>query len=140
MDIFNAGVVHPTGAPGLRVQSALKNRTKNGGANFRPVEVLAGLVDNQVNNLFIQTGDDDAFIREQAPIHIGECCKVIIHVGVSLFRFGIQHLEQVNQGAAGLTGVIPQIVLEHFMSAAKNSGVLGIQAEYQPDAKGVQAL
>ena len=33
VDVLDAGVVHPAGAPGVRVQGALKHRSENGGAD-----------------------------------------------------------------------------------------------------------
>ena len=64
VDILNAGVVHPTGAPGFRVQSALEHGTENGGADSGPIEVLTAPVQNQVDYLIAQAGDGNILISE----------------------------------------------------------------------------
>ena len=72
VNVLNAGVVHPAGAPGFRVQRAFKDSPKDGGADGGPVKVLAGFPKNQVNDGFIQPGNYDVFICEQSAVDIGE--------------------------------------------------------------------
>ena len=139
MDILDAGVVHPPSPAGFRVQGALKHRTKNRGADLRPVEVLAGLVEDQVHDGFIQSGDYHRFFRKQAAVHIGKSCQILVHVGVSLFFLCVQYLKQVDQGTAGIGNVALQVIVKH-PAGAEDPGVLGVQAKHQPHTQGVQAF
>lgn len=72
MDILDGGIVHPALAPSFRVQRGFKHRAEYGGADLAPVEVLAGLGQQQFIDRFIEGWNLDIFIREQAAVDIGE--------------------------------------------------------------------
>ena len=53
----------------------------------------------------------------------------------------VQGAEQFYQGLAdAVGGDVPQIVVEHIPAVVENARILGVQAEHQPDAQGVQAF
>ena len=79
--------MHAAGAPGLRVQGALENGAEDGGADVGPVEVLAGLREEQVIDLLVEGGDLDVLVGEKAAVHIGEGGQqriVVPEIGVPL--------------------------------------------------------
>ena len=78
-------------------------------------------------------------VGKEAPVDIGKGGQIVVHVGVPVLRLCVQYPEQLDQGAAGGVLMPLQIVVE-FSVAAKDLRVLGVQAEDQPDAQGVQAL
>ena len=78
-------------------------------------------------------------IGKQPAVDIGKGSQIIVHIGVPVLRPGIQHLEQIHQGTAGVALVALHIVVK-FAVTPENLRVLGVQAEHQPDAQGVQAL
>ena len=139
VDVFNAGVVHPARTTSLRVQSAFKDSTKDGGADDRPVKPRAGLHQDQVDHCLAQAGDLDVFIGEQTAVDIGEGGKVFIQIRVPLFWLLVQDLEERDECSAVLGAVLLQIIVE-LVSTAENTGVFGIQAEHQTDTQGVQAF
>ena len=78
-------------------------------------------------------------IGKQPPVDIGERCQIVVYIGVPVLRLGIQHLEQVDEGAAGVA-LMPEHIVVEFAVSAENLRILSIQAEYQPHAQGVQAF
>ena len=93
VDVLDGSVVHPAGAAGLGVEGALEHCAEDGGADVPPVEVLADVVQQQVDDLLVEPRDLDALIREQAAVHIGEGCQLVLHVRVAVGFFGVQHPE-----------------------------------------------
>ena len=89
VNIFNAGVVHPSRAAGLRIQSTLKHGAENGGADVGPVKVLAGFVQNQVHNRFVQPGNGHGFIRKQPTVDVRKRGQILVHVGVAVFQLSV---------------------------------------------------
>ena len=139
VDVLNAGVMHSSAATGLRVQRAFKDRTKDSRADGRPVKILTCPAEDQRDNFLIEPRDNDVLIGKQATVDIGEGRQIIIHIGVAFLRLLVEHPEQVDQSAAGLALMGREIIMEHQVTA-KNPSVLGIQAEHQTDAQGVQAF
>ena len=73
-------LVHTTAAPGFWVQGAFKYSTENGGADRRPVEILAGLGEQNIFQFFGKGRDLDILVGKQTAVYIGECrqSRVII--------------------------------------------------------------
>ena len=143
VDVLDGGVVHPARAAGLGVQGALEHRAEDGGADVPPVEVLADVVQQQVDDLLVEPRNLDTLIREQSAVHIGEGGQLVLHVGVAVSLFGVQHPEQLDQ----LGPDVGDVPVRHFLEIvvelavpAEDAGVLGIEAEHQPDAEHIQAF
>ena len=98
--------MHASFPPGLRVQSALKDGSEDGGADHRPVKVLAGSVEDQVYNVLIQPGDHYVLVSEEPAVDVRESGQVLVDVGVPVFRLGVQHVEEVDEGPAGVMDVV----------------------------------
>ena len=84
-----------------------------------------------------------ALVCEQAAVHIGEGGQLVLHVGVAVGFFGVQHPEQLDQLGPDV-GDVPvrhflEVVVE-FPVPAENTGVLGIETEHQPDAEHIQTF
>ena len=143
MDIFNAGIVHTAAAAGFGVQGTFKHRAENGGADFRPVEVFAGFLQQQVSDFIGERRYLDILIAEQPAIHIGKRRQfrvVIFQIGVTVLQLCVQHAEQIYQPLAQSARVKAfEVVVEHTVMP-KNPGILGIQAKYQANAQLVQAF
>lgn len=60
VDVFWAGVVHPTGCAGLWVEGGFKHTTENGRRNLGPVGVAGDFVDKQCIQLVGEVRDLDA--------------------------------------------------------------------------------
>ena len=144
MDVLDAGVVHPAGAAGVRVQGALEHGAEDGGADGGPVKVLAGLGEQKAFQLLGKGRDLDVLIGEQAAVDIGEGGQggvVVKEVFVPVLGLLVQGAEQLHQGLSdAVGGDVPQIVVEHIPAVVENARILGVQAEHQPDAQGVQAF
>ena len=143
MDVLNAGIVHTTATPGFWVQGAFKYSTENGGADRRPVEILAGLGEQNIFQFFGKGRDLDILVGKQTAVYIGECrqSRVIVRqILVPLLWLLIQHPEQFCQSLTnpGSRNIL-QVVMEHI-PPPENPGILGVQAEHQPNAKGIQAF
>ena len=93
MDVLDGGVVHPAGAAGLGVEGTLEHRAEDGGTDVPPVEVLTDVIQQQVDDLLVEPRDLDALISEQAAVHIGKGYQLVLHVGVAVGFFGVQHPE-----------------------------------------------
>ena len=78
MDVLNGGIVHAATASGLWIQGGFKYGTKDGRADLRPVEILAGLTQQQVNDFLRKPGDNDIFICEQTTVNIGKSRQIFI--------------------------------------------------------------
>ena len=139
MDIFNAGIVHTTGAAGLRIQSAFKDCAENRGADGRPVKILTGTGQQQVNDLIAQAWDLDVLIGKQAAVDVGERCQIIVKIAVAPVGLLVEYTEQVNKRPTILGAVRLKIVMEH-PAFAEDTGILGVKAEDQTHAQRVQAL
>ncbi len=96
MDVLNTGIVHPAGAPGLRVQCAFKHRPEDRGADGGPVKILAGLAEQKVDHLIPKPGDLDVFIGKQTAVDVGERRQVLVQIRVPVLRLLVQHPEQVT--------------------------------------------
>ena len=96
-------------------------------------------MEDQVHDGLIQPGDDHVLVGEQPAVDVGEGGQVLVDVGVPVLRLGVQDAEEVDEGPAGVAGVVLQVPLEHAVTA-ENAGVLRVQAEHQPDAEGVEAF
>ena len=106
MNVFDGGVVHASFPPGLRVQSALKDGSEDGGADHRPVKVLAGPVEDQVHNVLVQPGDHYVLVGEQPAVDVGEGGQVLVDVGVPVLRLGVQDAKEVDEGPSGVMDVV----------------------------------
>ena len=135
MDILDAGIVHTAAAARFGVQGAFKHSTENRGADFRPVEILAGLVQQQIADFIGKGRYLYIFITEQAAVDIGERGQlrvIVLQIGVAVLQLGVQHAEQFYQRLAHTARVERgQIVVEHTVPT-ENPCVLGVQAEHQP--------
>ena len=143
VDIFNAGIVHTAAAARFGVQGAFKHRAENGGAYFRPVEVFAGFLQQQVSDFIGERRYLDILIAEQPAIDVGKRRQfrvVIFQIGVTVLQLCVQHAEQIYQPLAQSARVKTlEVVVEHTVMP-KNPGILGIQAKYQANAQLVQAF
>ena len=73
VDVLNAGIVHAAAASSFRVQGAFKHSAENGGADRRPVEILAGLGEQNIFQFFGKGRDLDILVGKQTAVYIGEC-------------------------------------------------------------------
>ena len=135
--------MHPAGAPGFRVQSTLEHGPEDGGADFAPVEILAGIFQQKRFQFFGERRYLDVLVTEQASVDIGECRQrrvVILQIFVPKLRLLVQYLEQLHQRPADASDRnILEVIMEHAL-AAEDASVLGVEAEHQPDAQLVQAF
>ena len=126
MDILNAGVVHTAAATGFGVQGAFKDCTEDGGGNLGPVEILAGIGQQQVNDFLSELGDNDILVSEQTTVDVRESCQIIIHIRVAVCHLGVQHTKQVNECLTDIFRLEAfQVVVEHGL-AAKDTSIFGI--------------
>ena len=143
MDILDACVVHTAAAARFGVQGAFKHRAENRGADFRPVEILAGFVQQQIADFIGKGRYLYIFITEQAAVDIGERGQlrvIVLQIGVTVLQLGVQYAEQLHQRLAHTARVERgQIVVEHTVPP-KNPCVLGVQAEHQPHTQLVQTF
>ena len=136
MDILDGGVVHTTGTAGFRIQSAFKHGSEDGGADERPIEIVAGTLQNQVPNLFRDAGN--LYIRSFAPLRmtaggakkaavdIGESQQFLILVGVAVFRFGVEDAEEFDKFFSEFAGAeLLHIIMEHVL-ASEDAGIFRI--------------
>ena len=143
MDILNAGIVHTAAAAGFGVQGGFKHRAEDGGADFRPVKVFAGVAQKHGFEFLGKRGNLNIFIREQTAVHIRKRCQggvVIRQVRVTVLWLCVQNTEQLYQGFtnAACRNVL-QIIMEHSV-LAKDACILSIKAEHQANAEHIQAF
>ena len=142
VNVFDGGVVHSALAPGLRVQGGFKYRAENGGADFRPVKVLGGVTDQQIEDFLRNDGNFDVFIAEQAAVYIGKRGQggvVLRQIRVALRHGLIQDAEQVDQRFPGVPDAVGfQVIMKG--PPLEQAAVLRVQAENATDAQGVQAV
>ena len=95
-------------------------------------------VEQQINNILRHVGNLNIFVSKQAAVHIRERCQSVIHIRITLFGFGIEHTEKVNECTTHVFHVKALYVIMEFQMAAKNACVLCIKAEYETDTKHIQ--
>ena len=135
--------MHAAAAARFRVQGAFKHRAENRGADFRPVEILAGFVQQQIADFIGKGRYLYIFITEQAAVDIrerGQLRVIVLQIGGAVLRLGVQHAKQFHQRLAHTARVErSQIIVEHTVPT-KNPRVLGVQAEHQPHTQLVQTF
>ena len=140
MDVFDAGVVHAAGAAGLGVEGAFEDGAEDGGGDLAPVEIVACLGEEELLHVFVELGDLDIFPGEEAAVDVGEVQQDLVQIGIAFFVRSVEDLEKVDQGAAEiLRGKGSEIIMELVLDG-EDPGVLGIEAEDEPDAEDVQAF
>ena len=132
--------MHAALAACLRIQGALEYTAENRRADGTPIKIIAGVLQQQVGYLLVETGYLNAALGEQATTDVRECGKVITQVWIALVLRGIQGVEQVNQGPTHISGPrleLHQVVME-LVARIEQSCVFGIQAKHQTDAEDIQ--
>ena len=140
VDVLDAGVVHAAGAARFRVERAFEDRAENGRGDAAPVEVVAGLCEEQIFHLVVQERDFDVFIGEKAAVDIGKRGEVGREIGVAVLRLRVQNFEQVQHGPAEVFGGELGEIVVKLVFEREDARILGIQAENKADAEFVQAF
>ena len=132
--------MHAAASAGFGVQCAFKNRTEDGGADFRPVKTNACINQKELSDFIGEHRNLNFLICEKSAVHIGESGKFGFEVWVAVCRFGIKNFEKVNESFSKMYCIESiEVVMEHS-AFAKNPGILCIKAEYETDAENVEAL
>ena len=132
--------MHAAASAGFGVQCAFKNRTEDGGADFRPVKTNACINQKELSDFIGEHRNLNFLICEKSAVHIGESGKFGFEVGVAVCRFGIKDFEKIDESRSEMYCIESiEVVMEHS-SSAKDSCILCIKAEYETDAENVEAL
>ncbi len=139
-DIGFGGVMRALRPPFLRVHHRLEQRPENGGRYARPV-VPRRVQQMIAHRLGEMRGADT--LGEQAAIHIGKGVEFRLQCRLAGIFRRVQHVEQVIENTANITAVGPRVVfdkLEENILGLENAGVVGKQAEEQPDQQLFQIM
>ena len=137
VDVPDGGVVHASLAALVVAEGLLHQRAEDDGADGAPVEPVAGREQGfayQVGELW----NLDAF-GEQAAVDVREAFEVVLQILVALVERGVQDVEQVDDGAAQVRGVVAFDVLAERVAGVE-SGVLGVQAEHEAHGQHGEAV
>ena len=136
MDVLDGGVDHAAGAARLGVERRLEEGPEDGGGDLAPVE--ARRAEQQLANLlrqrrYVVTAPNP----EQPAVGVGEGGEFRLQVGVALGDGRVEDAEEREEVAAQAVRVAR---LDEAAEAVlgEDAGVLGVEAEDEPDAEPVQ--
>ena len=139
VDILQGGIMHAAGPAGIRVQGRLEYGAEDGRRYQAPVKIVAGPLQDEGSYLFRDSRNLD-IPGEHTSADERECCQFLVHVWITVFRSGVQHLKQLDERFPEFVGrELVHVIMEHILGS-EDPGILGIHAENQTHTKLVQAL
>ena len=75
----------------------------------------------KVNDFLCEIRNLNIFISKQTAVHIRERRQSVIHIRITLFGFGIEYTEKVNECAAHILDVKAPYVIMEFQMATENT-------------------
>jgi len=118
-------------------QGLLHEAAEDDGADPVPVEPVAGR-EQGVSNRVGEPGYLDV-LGEQSAVDVREPGEFGFEVSVAFLRFGVERCEQVDDAAAQ-AGRVERFDVPAERALWEQSGILGVQTEYEPDGEDGEAV
>ena len=139
VDILQRGIVHTSRPSCRRIQRGLEYSAEDSRRDQAPVEIVAGSLQDESSYLFRDSRDLNVPGKHSAADE-RECGQFLVHIWITVFRSGVQHLEQLYERFPEFVGrELVHVIMEHILGS-EDPGILGIHAENQTHTKLVQAL
>ena len=128
VDVPDGGVVHAALAPLVVAEGLLHERAEDDGADAAPVE-SAGCLEERVADGVGELGDLDP-LRVQAAVDVGKRLELVVQVRVAVPGARVERVEQVDQAAAQVRGVLGLDELAERVRG-EQPGVLRVHGEHE---------
>ena len=126
VDVLDAGVVHASGASCVRVECALEHCAEDGGRDFAPVEVEAGILEKCLLQFFGELWYLYLFLEESA-VGVGKGFQVVFQITASLVEGSVQNIEKAQESIAHLIGFVAGKIGMKLV-VLEGSGIFGIES------------